>query len=131
MANKNVEFKLIKCNENKTIKTSSNFYELFAELFKVHDMHQIVDQNGLSYFKDGTGSGFVACEFLHSEVQNKVPSFYNRAYTKLYDQNSSKIKDILRQVRYLKLYAGHKSVKIYFNNKRKMKELSSQSHATK
>jgi len=117
--NKDVEFKLIKCGENKILKTSSNFYTLFSELLNTNEMHQIVDQHGLSYFRDGTGSGFVAGEILHSELKEKVPLFYNRAYTKLYDQNCSKFKDLIRQAKHLKIFAGKKSVKLYFKNKRK------------
>lgn len=109
------EYKLIKTNDQKEITTSSDFYQLFNSIKHSMINYHIVDNHGLTYFQDGTGTGFVACEILHKDINN------NYSHTKLYDQNCSKLKDLLRQARHLRIFVGKKAVKLYINNKRAMK----------
>lgn len=108
----NKEYRLFNTQEQKEIGKSTDFFKLFNSIRHSLTKQHIVDQHGLTYFQDGTGTGFVACEILHKDID------YHFSKTKLYDQNSYKLKDLLRQARHLNIFVGKKAVKLYINNKR-------------
>lgn len=82
--------------------------------------NKVIDNYGFDYFRDGTGSGFIACQVFKKDIEERLVCI-SSAPTELYNQNNFKFKQCLKQARHLKIFVGSYAVKMFIQNKRQLK----------